>query len=243
MVRDRDIMQRIGRLAAEVVAETLWPTRCVLCDAPGSVLCEPCAAQLPYLDWWNACHRCGSAYGRIQCDLCNPVMLERIGRKALPFSSCACAMSFSDESGTIVRAYKDQGERRLASVMAALMARVIVPEWRFDVLTYIPATKAAVRYRGFDHAELLANEVAARVGVPCAGLLARPKALDQRALTGRQRIANLNGRFHALDSAPSGVRLLLVDDVFTTGATMCAASDALINAGADCVYGLVFARV
>ena len=231
------------RFAAEVIAETLWPTRCALCDLPGEVLCASCMSSLPFLDWWQACPRCGSAFGLVQCDLCNPIMLSRIGRDELPFAGCASAVSFSDSSGRVVRTYKDQGERRLAAVMAQRMAYVVPPAWSYDVLTFIPATKAAMRRRGFDHAELLAHEVASCLNVECASMFARPRTFDQRTLSGRERIANLSNRFQLVENAGAHHSFLLVDDVFTTGATLCAATDALKNACADTVYCLTFARV
>ena len=234
--------RRLARAVGEVAAETLWPTRCALCDRPGAVLCEHCAAKLPHLDWWRACPRCGAPFGRVQCDLCNSVALGRIGRSELPFEGCASAMMFDRATGRLVRVFKDQGEQRLSAVMAASMALMVPPAWRFDAVTFVPATLAAVRHRGFDHAQLIASDVARKVGAPCIEALARPKTRDQRALTGMQRIANLSGRFCALDRRLPR-RLLLVDDVYTTGATLCAASDALRAAGCDEVFCLTYARV
>ena len=237
-----DKVLRVARFAGEVVAETLWPTRCAICDAPGNVLCDDCARALPFLDWWRACPRCGSAYARVQCDYCNSVMLERIGRSCLPFSSCSSATEFTEETGRLVRVYKDQGEQRLASVLAGFMVRAVSPGWQFEAVTFVPASKAAYRYRGFDHCELLANRVACELGRECISSLCRPNTRDQRALGGRERIENLRVGFKANGSVV-GRSLLLVDDVFTTGSTLCAATDALLEAGAHKVFCLTFARV
>lgn len=238
----KDRALRIARFAAEAAAETLWPTRCALCDIPGSVLCDRCVGELPPVDWWRACRRCGSPFGYVQCDVCNPVTLSRIGREALPFDACASAVLFGESTGRIVRVYKDQGERRLSVDMALLMARMVPPEWRFDAVTFVPATLSAYRYRGFDHAELIAYEVAQALGAECVGMLSRPNARDQRALKASQRIANLKGGFTALGGL-SVRHVLLVDDVYTTGSTLCAATDALKAAGCETVYCLTFARV
>ena len=238
----KDNVRRVARFAVEVAAETLWPTRCALCDVGGAVLCDRCARDLPFVDWWRACHRCGAPFGSVQCDLCNPVALARIGRDELPFAACASAVLFDESTGRVVRVFKDQGEQRLSETMASAMVRMVPPSWSFDAVTFVPATLAAVRYRGFDHAGLIANDVAEKLGMPCVETLARPKTRDQRVLGAAQRIANLRGRFAALDCKPPD-RVLLVDDVYTTGATLCAATDALNAAGCEDVYCLTFARV
>lgn len=54
-----------GLGAAEALAETVWPTRCAVCDAPGEPLCEHCRTALRYVDWWRACPRCGAPFGRL----------------------------------------------------------------------------------------------------------------------------------------------------------------------------------
>lgn len=233
-----------GRLLGEAVLETLWPTRCAVCDAPGELLCDACRLHLPYLDWWRACPRCGAPFGTVQCCTCHPVMLARLGRAEPPFDACASAVMLDAATGRVATLYKDGGERRLAGTMAGLMASAVPPEWRADAeaVTFVPATAAAVRRRGFDHAELLAGEVAARLGLPCAPLLARPASRDQRRLTRRGRFQNTEGRFAALAGASAPRGMLLVDDVYTTGATLFAATDALRAAGAATVYCLTFAR-
>ena len=157
------------RGAAEALAETLWPTRCAVCDAPGEVLCDACRSALPYLDWWRACPVCGAPFGRVQCSECNPVVLGRAGRDTVPYDGCASAVTFGEAPARIVRTYKDQGERRLAEPLACLMARARPPSWRPEAVTFVPATSAARRRRGFDHAELLARGLAIPQDVRLAG--------------------------------------------------------------------------
>lgn len=241
----RDIIQAYGSAAFEAIAETLWPTRCAVCDAPGEVLCDACRRSLPYLDWWRACHRCGAPQGRIQCSECNRVALRRFGRERPPFASCASAVVLDDATGRIVRTYKDQGERRLADELACAMARVAHPAWigESPTIVAVPATGRARRRRGFDHMDEVARRLAAILGLALARPLAQPRSADQRRLGGRERIGNMRGRFKALPGADVPERVLLVDDVYTTGATLFDATDALLAAGARQVRCLTYARV
>ena len=227
----------------KAVAETLWPTRCALCDYPGEVLCARCVRLLPYLDQWRACKRCGAPYGLVQCTECNPVKLAHLARDSLPFAWCASATMFdNDTTGRVVRVFKDQGEQRLADVMSQLMARALAPRCSADAVTFVPATLAACRHRGYDHAQLLASRLGSRLGLPVVSLLARPKTLDQRSLGRNERVQNLQGRFQALPDVVPPPRVILVDDVYTTGATLCSAADALLSCGVNAVGCLTFAR-
>ena len=234
---------RIASVLAEAAAETLWPTRCALCDAPGAVLCERCRYGLPYVDRWRACPRCGSPFGLVQCDLCNPISLARFGIERFPFDACVSAVQFSGATGQIVRVFKDQGEQRLAGDMADIMCRALPPDWNYEAVTFVPATLSALRYRGYDHAELIGKALAALLGVECASVLDRPRTRDQRKLGAAARIANLAGSFSPKKRELEHDSWLLVDDVFTTGATLCAASQALRSAGARRIGCLSFARV
>lgn len=118
-----------GSLAKEALFETLWPTRCCVCDLPGAVLCERCERALSRLDRWRACPRCGAPYGRIQCTECNERTLSALGLERYPFASCSSAVLLDDAARRIVLAWKDGGERRLAAVMADAIARTLPPSW------------------------------------------------------------------------------------------------------------------
>ena len=244
-IHPASIVRAYASAAAEAIAEVVWPTRCAVCGEPGSLICEKCLRELPYLDLWRACPRCGAAFGRVQCTECNPVTLLSTGRARLPFESLTSALHLTKESRAIVTAYKDAGERRLAGEMARIMAEYISPEERTEArgITFIPATAAARRHRGFDHAELLAEELARAIGTPAFSLLGRPRALDQRALSRRERIANMARTMTTTPGASAPETIILVDDVCTTGATLCAACDALAQAGACRIRCLTFARV
>lgn len=238
-----------GLLLTQAICETLWPTRCAVCDEQGAVLCDRCRKALPYIDYWRACPRCGAPYGSKLCTECNPVMLRSVGRTALPYASCASALAYEAEAARIVTVYKDQGEQRLAVPMAELMAAVVAPEWidgeqgERTVATFIPATRTALRRRGFDHAELLARTTAEALGIAALPLLARPASKDQRALGRKDRARNMTGCFAPLPQAEPHKRVLLIDDVCTTGSTLADASDALLALGCSEIRCLTFARV
>ena len=230
--------------AAQAVAETLWPTRCAICDEPGELLCERCRSELPFIDLWRACPICGAPWGQAQCTECNPVMLAATGRKDVAFSSLASPFELTESSRRIAVVYKDGGEQRLAAEMARYMARYLSPEIASEVagVTFIPATRKARARRGFDHAELLAQEVALAIGRPVVPLLSSPHAHDQRALSRRARMGNMAHAIAATPGASAPESILLIDDVCTTGATLFAACDAIREAGGRDVHCLTFAR-
>ncbi len=229
----------------EAVAETLWPTRCAVCDRPGELICSQCRLQLRYIEWWRACPRCGAPVGRVQCCECNSVMMQALERDEVSFDAMASVVEYDEAAARIVRAWKDAGERRLCHEMALMMARAAPAEWLAGapVATPVPATAAALRRRGFDHTAELTRDLSRLLGITYAETLARPTTHDQRALGRKGRARNLNGSFKVAGDAAVAPYLLLIDDVCTTGATVNAAADALREAGAKTIHCLTFARV
>ncbi len=242
--RKQDRWRAVRDFAREMVAETLYPTRCAVCDAPGSALCPRCAAALPFIDALSACPRCGAPYGVVQCSECTPVLLAPFGYDEPPYDEAVSALMLTDEVRRIVTVYKDQNERSLARPMADIIARYLPPRWftRSPAITYVPATVAARRRRGFDHGERIARELSFTVEAELAPLLAPPRRLDQRKLGRAGRIGNMRKSLTALSGASIPETLILIDDVCTTGATLFAATDALKAAGAKTVFCATFAR-
>lgn len=225
----------LGELA-DGMLELAWPTRCVVCDMPGALVCDSCAEELPFIDHALACPACGAPYGRDACTEC----WTGQGRIERSFDHAACALEFDEASSRLVTCYKDQGERRIAQLLSRLLA-TCVSDWESavcespELVTYIPATQAALRKRGFDHMQPVACDTARLLEAECIGVLGKSEGADQRELGREDRLANMREALYVpadLVCAVEGKDLLLLDDVFTTGATLDAAALALRQAGA-----------
>ncbi|MBA4370662.1 MAG: ComF family protein [Coriobacteriaceae bacterium] len=224
---------------AEGLAELLSPTRCAGCELPGALLCPDCEGALPRIDPRTACPRCGAPTRGGAC-------VECAGR-AFAFAGARCLGTLEPPLSRMVVLHKDAGERRLGAVLGALAAEVwlatppAAPAVPPEAVTFVPASRDALRHRGFDHAEGIAHAVAARLGLPCVRALTRVRGGDQRALGRDARLAALSCAF-APGPEPTPPRVLLVDDVFTTGATLHAAALALRASGCAEVLALALAR-
>lgn len=232
--------------AVEAALELISPTRCVGCERPGELICGDCRDRMQLIDPTKSCTRCGAPFGSVVCTECLG-RLEGVDR-------CLAAAVFDGPVGRIVRAYKDAGERRLADEMARLMFDAAVRAQRdasgryggllvhADAVVFVPSTASAYRRRGFDHMELIARRFCALTDIPLLDALAKYGRADQRELSRSGRMETASGSYGVV--APVfGKRILLLDDVITTGATVSAAASALKAAGARHVDGLAIARV
>lgn len=228
--------------------EFVWPTRCVGCEKHGALLCGACAEELSPIDIHTACPRCGAPHGSLICTEC----YTRTGPVELNFSAAVCALSFNEIAARLIVCYKDQGERRLAELLASLIVDALPLSWGTwaDVLMFIPAGQKAQRRRGFDHMEEVALKIAETLKLPLWDALEKLPAADQRGLNRSQRYENLIRAFavtaeaSALACTISPPRnILLIDDVLTTGATLDAAAAVLKTQGAQEVRVATVARV
>lgn len=240
-------MHNIKQWALEVA----YPTRCIACDEPGELLCEQCRAGLPWICQEKACPNCGAPFGELACTECD-------APKGKPWEirACICALPLEGVAHKLVTAHKDRGERRLAAIIAALIATALdeASAWpaldgapRFDEaaidgICFVPATAAAYRRRGFDHMEAVARNLARMEDVPFTDILARPYGKDQRKLGKAERERNTKQAVVVLGDV-EGCSLLLVDDVITTGSSVRACAQALLERGAKSVTACSLARV
>ncbi len=245
------------------MAEVFWPTRCVGCDAMGELLCARCRDLMYEIDQSRACPRCGAPFGSLVCTECSPCLAceddpwsedgpdpaagEALLQVIADLDAHRSYAMLEWPHDRMVRAYKDAQERRLAAYLAAGMVKAaregFGPEAlaRMGAVSFVPCTPQAFARRGADHMELVAREVAHALGLPLDDVLARRSKHDQRDLGKSGRHANALGSFAVLHGLEGG-RILLLDDVFTTGATLGAAAHALKSRGACEVLGLTFAR-
>jgi predicted amidophosphoribosyltransferase len=214
------------------VLDVLLPQRCLVCRRAGAQLCAACRDGLPRLEP-PLCERCGAptAWPVRRCREC-------AGRR-LAFASARAAVGYDARARALVSGWKERGLRRLAEDAAALVAERL-PAPAASLVTFVPPDLDRRLRRGHHPAERLALELAERWSLPSAPLLTRDRGRPQRGRSLAERRANVRGAFHASGDAPA--RVLLVDDVYTTGATASAAASALRAAGARRVDVVTFAR-
>ncbi len=223
------------RRAVGIAADLLWPPRCGGCDLPGTMLCDRCRAELPLIERADACPRCGAPDGAHGCAEC--------GRSELAFAQGRCAGVFEWPLDRMVRLHKDAGELRLTDPLARL-AVAAAGEWTdwADAVVAVPSSPGAIARRGFDHGAHLAAVFARMADITAVeALRARPRR-DQRGLGRERRAANARSSIVAVPGVTVPERLVVIDDVFTTGSTLDAAARALTGAGAREVRVLAVAR-
>lgn len=229
--------------------DLLFPPRCVSCGASGAVLCAQCLASMrapePPL-----CHRCGRslaasppAQSARLCPFCES------GGEIPHLDGLRAAGVYEGAVRQAILALKFRGQRRVARPLANLLAACYAREaLSADLIVPIPLHSSRRRERGYDQARLIAQPLAAQLHIPVrTDLLVRQRATRaQMTLSRSERLTNVAGAFAltspAASSVLAGKRVLLVDDVTTTGSTLDAAARALRGANPAAIWGLAVAR-
>jgi predicted amidophosphoribosyltransferase len=184
-----------------------------------------------------ACPVCGER-GAAPCAACRASLRPPPALPPPPgVDACHVLLAYEGAGRELVARLKYRNDRVVLPGLARAAAAA-VPPGSIDVVTWPPTTAEHRRARGFDHAALAARHVARAIGVPCRRLLRRGPGAPQ---TGRSAIERWSGPSFGARRPVVG-RILVVDDVVTTGATLAAAARALRDAGADRVEGLALAR-
>ena len=233
---------------AQRLLDTIYPPRCVVCQRAGAVVCATCLNSM-HPPAVPVCTHCGGTIpdaGYPAPSLC----WECAAGQRLPhFDGVRVATDYVGAARTALLALKFGGERRVAERLATLMLVPLQCDIHTaDMVIPVPLHGKRQRERGYNQAELLARAVARMQGLPVrTDILQRTRMTEpQTRLAREERIRNVAGAFAltspAAADAVRGKRILLVDDVTTTGSTFDAAAAALRAAGVASIWGLAFAR-
>lgn len=211
------------------------PHKCVQCTAEGSLLCENCIQSAPYHPGicYN-CHRLSADF--YTCTLCvKQSELKQVIIAGLHENGIKEAIHSYKYNNAIA------GAKPLANLVSlALRSNNLCP---IDIVTWLPTASARKRKRGYDHSELLARECAKELKLPFVKTLTRIGSTKQVGTDRRTRLAQLQNAFYPISSKSlANKRVLLIDDVITTGASLNSAAKAIKSSGAIYVCAAVISR-
>lgn len=226
----------------EALLDGLFPARCLLCQLPSHAplpLCRDCRAELAANT--VACPRCALPLpaGSEPPRLCGQCLLH-----PPPFHAAHAPWLYADGLAYIIQRWKFQGQRNLTRLLADLWLARPANHSRVDLIVPVPLHWRRLCRRGYNQADLLAQELhRAHPDLPVERrLLRRSQATAPQSGTGAAgRRRNLRGAF-TVRGPCDNLRIALVDDVMTTGATAAAAATALVDAGAEQVELWCLAR-
>jgi len=202
------------------ILDLIFPPKCVFCaailESSAEKICPDCEKNL--LRWRN----------------------ERV-QKAEFLPQIAAALHYEEHVRESVHRYKFAGRSYYAPLYGTLMAMAAGEQLteNFDTLSYVPLSKKRLRKRGYDQARLLAEELGGYLGMKAEPLLVKLRDVPAQSTlkTAAERRANISGCFGLADGVTvEGKRVLLVDDILTTGATAGECGRVLLTAGAKEVY-------
>ena len=206
------------------ILDWLFPSRCAFCrrlTQDRAALCPHCREKLPYT---------GSA-----------------ARQNFPhLDDCCSPLYYVDNVRSSLLRYKFGGASMYAAVYGEILAKCIDENHiSCDSITWAPLSRQRLRKRGYDQARLLAEATAKMLSIPCVPMLRKLRNNPAQSGTGsaEKRRQNVKNVYAALPDAPiRGRRILLVDDIVTTGATLSACAEVLRKAGAESVCAATLAR-
>lgn len=219
----------------DALADLFYPQRCVGCERRANdVLCRDCFDALPRIGE-PFCRRCGmpTAFEAFVCEECKGLDFG--------FERARAPLRYEGVGKEIVHSLKYRGYTKVVDRLMTPLMLEALEDGGFDAVAPVPLHRSRLRRRGFNQAELMARGLAGKLNVPVSDKLeVVRRTRDQVELSGAGRRANVAGAFRARGRVSGNI--LLIDDVFTTGATMSECARVLTGAGADEVTALSLCR-
>jgi len=208
----------------------IYPIHCYICEKnldpiAGSGLCDMCRSKIRY-----------NPKAHSQADKCSN--LER------SYSSCL----YEGPLKELIHQFKYNRKAAIGRILSGFMIEYINENSEIlngiDLITFVPLENSRLRERGFNQSRMLASNISKKFGIAFEDTLKKTeKTLHQSELSREERLVNLNGAFKTKDNTLlGGCRILLIDDVMTTGATLDECAKTLLAAGAKSVRGFTLAR-
>lgn len=234
-------------LLVESLLNLVFPPTCLGCGEAVSsedqnlFLCGACESKISPIAR-SICEKCGAPSADGLVSDC-----RRCPRFETYYSHTRSAAAYTSPLRELIHEFKFRGSRRVRPLLIDLFlsgaSRFLSPE-RFDVIVSVPLHWWRRFEREFNQAEILGRALAEEWGVPHCPHAARRIRLTrpQSRLPGAWREKNIQGAFEPGRQTVAGARVLLVDDVMTTGRTLAECASVLIKAGAESVVGYTLAR-
>lgn len=211
------------------ILDILYPARCPICHeilrGKGRV-CAPCAKKIRYIKE-PRCKKCGKELEKMEAEYCRDCL-----RFPHSYDRGIAVFAYDEVMRRSISMFKYHNRREYAKFYAEEMMRAgngYLKRWNPEVILPVPIHRQKKRKRGFNQAELVAKELGRLTSIPVdTGFLVRTeKTTPQKELTKKQRKENLKKAFAISQNTKKYERVLLVDDIYTTGATMDAISELL----------------
>ena len=219
-------------------ADLLFPRRCPVCGGvamrKGRLICPACLKQLSFVSS-PACMKCGKEIGSREQEYCADCI-----RRKKSFERGFALLNYDSRAAASMAAVKYHNKREYLDFYARAAALRFGKQFRqagIQVIVPVPVHASRLKTRGFNQAAVLAEKLSAELGIPWEELLIRVKKTDpQKSLGSAERLKNLRGAFEAEQEAGKWERVLLVDDIYTTGSTAEICSRALLKTGVKQVF-------
>lgn len=221
------------------ILDMIYPPKCLVCDAllaPGEDgCCCECAKKLPFIET-PCCLKCGKPISSEEEEYCMDCQ-----NQSHVFTKGVALWSYDERVRQVVYRFKYKNRREYAGYFGKELIKRYerqMKSWEADAVIPVPLHKKRLRKRGFNQAELIAKEAARYIGVPVKPDLAvRIKnTRPQKELNEKERHKNLKSAFKISKNVVKLKRVILVDDIYTTGATVDAIAQLLLKAGIEKVY-------
>lgn len=224
----------------EMLVSVFFPRRCPVCDAVvlhGEKICTSCAKKIPYIKE-PACKKCGKQLENERQEYCGDC-----SRKVHHFLQGKAIFSYRVGMKLSMYRFKYSNKREYADFFAEEAARrygTWLSYRGIEVIVPVPMYAAKKRSRGYNQAEVFAMALGKDTAIPVDRYLVKriKNTTPQKSLNDKQRKDNLKGAFQVQTNIVKYSKILLVDDIYTTGATIDAIAETLKKAGAKEVYFL-----